>query len=79
MTGKKYAYVTAVLGTKMLEDKLFRYNQKVAFSFKQQLSVKAAIKELGNDAVAANEKEANQLHWKETFVPRRMPMLNYEQ
>ena len=39
MTGKKYAYATTVLGTKMLADKLYQYNQQVAFSFMQQLSV----------------------------------------
>jgi len=79
MTGKKYAYATTVLGTKMLEVKVYRYNQQVAFSFMQQLPVKAAIKEWGNDAVVAGEKEANQLHWRETFVPRRMLVLNDEQ
>jgi hypothetical protein len=75
MTGKKYAFATTVLGTKMLEDESYRYNQQVAFSFMQQLSVKAAIKEWGQDAVVAGEKEANQLHWRETFVSRQMSEL----
>ena len=59
----------------MLEDNAYTYNQKVAFSFMQQLSVKTVIKEWGHDAVVAREKEANQLHWRETFVPRRMSEL----
>ena len=79
MTGKKYAYATTVLGTKMLADKLYRYNQQVAISFMQQLSVRAVIKEWGHDAVVASEKEANQLHWRETFAPRRMSELSDEQ
>jgi hypothetical protein len=36
----------------------------------QQLLVKSALREWGDDARAAGEKELNQLHWRET-VGRR--------
>ena len=45
----------------------------------QQLSVKAAIKQWGDDAVSAGEKEISQLQWRETFVPKRMSDLTTEQ
>jgi hypothetical protein len=45
----------------------------------QQLSVKAALREWGNNAKIAGEEEANQLNWRKTFVPRRMLELTAEQ
>ena len=45
----------------------------------QQLSLKAALREWGNDAKVAGEKEVNQLHWRETFVPRQMSELTEDQ
>ena len=78
-SGKTYSFATMVLGTKMLDDVAYGYNQSVAFSFMQQLSVKSALREWGDDARAAGEKEVNQLHWRETFVPRRMSELTAEQ
>jgi hypothetical protein len=59
-----------VLGTRMLDDDVYSYNQSMVFSFMQQLSVKAALREWGDDARAAGEKDVNQEHWKETFLPR---------
>ncbi len=41
--------------------------------------VKSALREWGDDARAAGEKEVNQLHWRETFVPRQMSELTVEQ
>ncbi len=63
----------------MLDDVAYGYNQSVAFSFVQQLLVKLALKEWGDDARAAGEKEVNQLHWRETFIPRQMSELTAEQ
>ncbi len=78
-SGKMYSFATTVLGTKMLEDVAYGYNQSVAFSFIQQLLVKSALREWGDNARAAGEKEVNQLHWRETFLPRRMLELTVEQ
>jgi hypothetical protein len=44
MSGKKYSYATTKLGTKMLKYDVYDYNKQLAFSFMQQLSVKAAIR-----------------------------------
>ncbi len=77
--GKSYSFATTALGTRMLDDVDYSYNQSVAFSFVQQLSVKAALREWGDDAKVAGEKEVNQLHWRETFVPRQMSELTPEQ
>ncbi len=68
-----------VLGTKMLDNVAYGYNQSVAFSFMQQLLVKSALREWGDNARAAVEKEVNQLHWRELFVPRQMSKLTAEQ
>jgi hypothetical protein len=78
-SGKTYSFATTVLGTKMLDNVAYGYNQSVAFSFMQQLLVKSVLREWGDDARAAGEKEINQLHWRETFVPRQMSELTAEQ
>jgi hypothetical protein len=44
----------------------------------QQLSVKAALREWGDEARVVGEKETSQLHWRETFVPKRMSELTNE-
>jgi hypothetical protein len=63
----------------MLGDEAFEYNQVVSYSFMQQLSVKAALRQWGDEARVAGEKETSQLHWRETFVPKRMSELTNEQ
>ena len=78
MTGKKYSFATTVLGGTMLGNEAYEYNQGVANSFMQQLSVKAALKQWGDDARVAGEKEMSQLHWRETFLPKRMSDLTSE-
>ncbi len=62
-SGKTYSFATAVLVTRMLDNVVYSYNQSVALSFMQQLSLKAALREWGDDAKTAGEKEVNQLHW----------------
>jgi hypothetical protein len=44
-SGKTYSFATTVLGTKMLDDGSYGYNQSVAFSFMQQLLVKSTLRE----------------------------------
>jgi hypothetical protein len=79
VSGKSSPFATMALGTRMLDDVDYSYNQLVAFSSMQQLSVKAALREWGDNAKVACEKEVNQLHWREMFVPRRMSELTAEQ
>ncbi len=78
VSGKTYSFANTVLGTKMLGDVSYGYNQSVAFGFMQQLLVKSALREWGDDARAAGDKEVNQLHWRETFVARQMSELTAE-
>ncbi len=78
-SGKTYSFATTVLGTKVPDNCAYGYNQSVAFSFMQQLSVKSALREWGDNARAAGEKEVNQLHWREMFIPRQMLELTTEQ
>ncbi len=78
-SGKSYSFATTVLGMKMLDNVAYGYNQSVACSFMQQLLVKSALREWGDDARAAGEKEVNQLHWREMFIPRQMSELTAEQ
>jgi hypothetical protein len=54
-----YSFATTVLGTKMLDNVAYGYNQSVAFSFMQQLLVKSALREWGDNARAAGEKEVD--------------------
>ncbi len=78
-SGKTHAFATTVLGTKMLDDVAYGYTQSVACSFMQQLLVKSALREWGDNARAAGEKEVNQINWRETFVPRQITELTAEQ
>jgi hypothetical protein len=78
-SGKTYSFATKVLGTNMLDDVAYGYNQSVVFSFMQQLLVKSALREWGDDARAAGKKEVNQLHGRETSVPKQMSELTAEQ
>ena len=41
--------------------------------------MKAALREWGNNSKVACEKEVNQLHWRETFVPRQMSEITADQ
>ncbi len=72
VSGKSSVFANTALGTRMLDDVDYSYNQSVAFSSMKQLSVKAALREWGDNAKVAGEKEVNQLHWREMFVPRQM-------
>jgi hypothetical protein len=56
-SGKMYSFATTVLDTKMLDNVAYGYNQSVAFSFMQQLLVKSALREWGDNVRAAGEKE----------------------
>ncbi len=44
-SGKTYSFATMVLGTKMLDNVAYCYNQSVVCSFMQQLLVKSALRE----------------------------------
>ncbi len=70
MIGKRYLFATTQLDTTYLKDETYQYNLLVAFAFLQQLLVKAALKQWGSDAEIAGQKEASQLHWRDTFVPK---------
>ncbi len=78
-SGKLYSFATTALGTRILDDVDYSYNQLVVFSLMQQLSVKTAFREWGDNAKVAGEKEVNQLHWRKTFVSRQMLELTAEQ
>jgi hypothetical protein len=70
MIGKRYSFATTQLGTTYLKDETYQHNPLVAFAFLQQLLVKAALKQWGSEAEMARQKEASQLHWRDTFVPK---------
>jgi hypothetical protein len=77
--GKKYVFVTTQLGKSLLEDEDYLHNPQVAFAFMQQMSLKAALKEWGSDAEKAGIKEVKQLHWRDTFVPKRYSELTSDE
>jgi hypothetical protein len=67
MSGKSYAYTQ--LGLSFLQDMWYKYSSKVVEIVMTQLSLKAALKQWGEDAKAAVEAEAKQLHWRNSFRP----------
>ncbi len=71
MTGQKYSFATTQLGKSLLEDDTYQNDPVVAFAFMQQMSLKAALKQWGSDAEIAGIKEASQLHWRNTFIPKQ--------
>ena len=84
MIGQKYAFtamalVTTQLGQSFLSDDSYQHDAGVAYAFMQQLSLKSALKQWGTNAEDAGVKEVSQLHWRDTFVPRRYSDLTDEQ
>jgi hypothetical protein len=51
----------------------------VAFAFMQQMSLKAALKQWGSNAEMAGIKEASQLHWSNTFIPKQYLQLTNDE
>jgi hypothetical protein len=70
MIGKRYSFATTQLDTTYLKDGTYQHDPLVAFAFLQQLLVKAALKQWGSEAKIAGQKEASQLYWRDTFVPK---------
>jgi hypothetical protein len=75
MTGQKYSFATTQLGKSFLNDGTYQCDPVVAFAFMQQMSLRAALKQWGSDAEMAGTKEASQLHWRNTFVPKHYAQL----
>ena len=71
MTGQKYSFATTQLGKSLLEDDTYQNDPVVAFAFMQQMSLKAALKQWRSYAEMAGIKEASQLHWRNTFIPKQ--------
>jgi hypothetical protein len=67
MSGKSYLYTQ--LGMTLLQDTRYRHSPDVVTAVLTQLSLKAALKQWGDDAKAAVEAEARQLHWRNSFTP----------
>jgi hypothetical protein len=67
MSGKSYAYTQ--LGISFLQDTRYKYSSKLVSTVLTQLSLKAALKQWGEDAHIAVEAEAKQLHWHNSFEP----------
>ncbi len=77
--GKSYAYALTQLGRLFLDDEEYQHDPRLAFCFMQQMLLKAALKNWGNDAEKAGVAEASQLHWRNTFIPRRYADLTPDQ
>jgi hypothetical protein len=67
MSGKSYAYTQ--LGFLFLQDTWYKYSSEVVEMVMTQLSLKAALKQWGEDAKVAVEAKAKQLHWRNSFKP----------
>ena len=83
MAGQKYAFAamalaTTQLGQSYLYDDSYQHDADIAYALLQQLSIKAALKQWGTNAEDAGVKEVSQLHWRDTFVPRRYSDLTNE-
>jgi hypothetical protein len=76
MSGKSYAYTQ--LGLWFLQDIWYKYSSEVVEMVMTQLSFKAALKQWCEDAKAAVEAEAKQLHWHTFFRPVHWKDVNKE-
>jgi hypothetical protein len=84
MQGKKYFFAAldlsaTELGSSFLNKEDYQYDACIAFAFMQQLSLQSALKQWGSDAELAGIKEASQLHWRDTFIPRSYSDLTDDQ
>jgi hypothetical protein len=75
MTGKKYSFaamelIATKLGLSYCNDS-YEHDAAVAYSFMQQLFLKAALQQWGTNAEDAGVKEVSQLHWRDMFVPKQ--------
>ena len=73
MTGKKYSFAAMML------DKSYEHDAEVAYAFLQHLSLRSALKQWGTNAKDAGVKKVSQLHWRDTFVPKRYSDLTDEE
>jgi hypothetical protein len=76
MSGKSYAYTQ--LGLLFLQDMHYKYSSKVVEMVMTQLSLKAALKQWGEDTKVAVEAKAKQLHWRNLFKPVHWKDVNKE-
>jgi hypothetical protein len=67
MSGNSYAYTQ--LGLSFLQDTRYKYSSKVVKMVMTQLSLKAALKQWGEDAKVAVDAKAKQLLWRNSFKP----------
>ncbi len=79
MTAQKYSFAATQLGKSLIEDDTYQYEPVEAFAFLQQMSLKAALKQWGRDAEMAGIKEASQLHWRNTFIPKQYSQLTNDE
>ena len=68
--GQEYSFATTQLGRSLLKYNDYQHNLLVAFVFMQQMSLKAALEQWRSDVEKNGMKEVNQLHWRDTFVPK---------
>jgi hypothetical protein len=76
MSGKSHAYTQ--LGLSFLQDTRYKHSSEVMEMVMTQLSLKAALKQWGEDAKAAVEAEAKQLNWRNSFRPVHWKDVNKE-
>ena len=77
MQGNRYQYAAAQLANGVLypdahmylQGDFYQYDIDIVETVMTQLSLKAALKQWGNDAKLAAEAEAKQLHWRKSFQP----------
>ena len=63
----------------LLDDDNYHHDPMVAFTFMQQLSLKAALKQQGSEAELARIKKASQLHRRGIFVAKNCSTLTEDQ
>ena len=62
-----------------VQEDFYQHDIDVVQTVMTQLSLKAALKEWGNDATKAAYSEAKQLHWRDSFKPVHRKELTVEQ
>ena len=88
MTGSKYSYAVTQLESHgvlspdahmFVQDDFYQAEPDVVASIMTQLSLKAGLKEWGDEAYTAARNEMKQLHFRDTFKPKHWRELSHTQ
>jgi hypothetical protein len=79
LRNSKHAMAMAQMSVKLMSPSVHRWAADIVGMIMAQLSMKAAIKNWGDQAKFAISKEMKQLHWHNSYKPRHWHALTKKQ